>query len=145
MTETHGREYINVAILDNIIEAQLIGSILDEQNMPHRIRSFHDTAYDGLFQFQMGWGEICAPPSCKQEIPEPPYDYREDFIGYWSVAELCMGDSAYYEVMIIKSGREDVAIMNFPNYSNTDSVKLTDNTFTVVSTYKSQSIKVIRQ
>jgi hypothetical protein len=78
MTETHGREYINVAILENIIEAQLIGSILDEQNIPHRIRSFHDTAYDGLFQFQMGWGEICAPPSCKQEIIEILKDVRSE-------------------------------------------------------------------
>ncbi len=76
MTETHGREYINVAILENIIEAQLIGSILDEQNIPHRIRSFHDTAYDGLFQFQMGWGEICAPLSYKQEIIDILNDVR---------------------------------------------------------------------
>jgi hypothetical protein len=78
MTETHGREYINVAILDNIIEAQLIGSILDEQNISHRIRSFHDTAYDGLFQFQMGWGELFAPPSCKREIIEIFKDIRSE-------------------------------------------------------------------
>jgi len=66
----NNQTYINIAVLENIIEAQLIESILIEQKIPHRIRSYHDTAYDGLFQFQMGWGEICAPPSFKQEILE---------------------------------------------------------------------------
>jgi hypothetical protein len=50
------------------VEAQLMESILKEKGLPHRIRSFHDTAYDGLFQFQKGWGEIFAPPALKGEI-----------------------------------------------------------------------------
>ncbi len=76
MSEIDKHEFINVAILENIIEAQLIDSILNEQNIPHMIRSFHDTAYDGLFQFQMGWGEICAPLSYKQEIIDILNDVR---------------------------------------------------------------------
>jgi hypothetical protein len=43
---------------------------LSEKNIPHRIRSFHDTAYDGLFQFQKGWGELYAPLKLKGEILE---------------------------------------------------------------------------
>jgi hypothetical protein len=76
MREIDKHEFINVAILENIIEAQLIDSILNEQNIPHMIRSFYDTAYDGLFQFQMGWGEICAPLSYKQEIIDILNDVR---------------------------------------------------------------------
>lgn len=76
MIEIDKNEFINVAILENIIEAQLIDSILNEQNIPHMIRSFYDTAYDGLFQFQMGWGEICAPLSYKQEIIDILNDVR---------------------------------------------------------------------
>jgi hypothetical protein len=60
--------YIRVTGLENIVEAQLMESILQEKGIPHRMRSFHDTAYDGLFQFQKGWGEIFAPPERKQEI-----------------------------------------------------------------------------
>ena len=63
-------DYIKIAALENTIEAQLIGSILSEKNIPHRIRSFHDTAYDGLFQFQKGWGELYAPLKFKGEILE---------------------------------------------------------------------------
>lgn len=70
MNEIHGQEFIKIAVLENIIEAQLIDSILNEQNIPHRIRSFYDTAYDGLFQFQKGWGEIFAPLALKEEILE---------------------------------------------------------------------------
>ena len=50
------KAYIKIAGLENIVEAQLMVSILEEKEIPHRIRSFHDTAYDGLFQFQKGWG-----------------------------------------------------------------------------------------
>jgi len=76
MNETNEQEFIDIAILDNIIEAQLVESILNEQNIPHFIRSFHDTAYDGLFQVQMGWGKLCAPLSYKQEIIEIINDVR---------------------------------------------------------------------
>lgn len=62
--------YIKITGLENIVEAQLMESILQEKGIPHRIRSFHDTAYDGLFQFQKGWGEIYAPPELKEEILE---------------------------------------------------------------------------
>lgn len=60
--------FTKIAVLENTIEAQLIDSILTEQNIPHRIRSFHDTAYDGLFQFHKGWGELYAPLSRRNEI-----------------------------------------------------------------------------
>jgi hypothetical protein len=63
-------DYIKITVLENTIEAQLIESILSEKNIPHRIRSFHDTAYDGLFQFQKGWGELYAPLKLKDEILE---------------------------------------------------------------------------
>ena len=76
MDEKHDQEFINIATLDNIIEAQLVGSILKEHDIPHRIRSFHDTAYDGLFQFQMGWGALWAPVSFKGEILEILHDVR---------------------------------------------------------------------
>ena len=76
MNEIDEQKFINIATLDNIIEAQLIDSILSEQNISHQIRSFHDTAYDGLFQFQMGWGALWAPLSNKQEIIEILDDVR---------------------------------------------------------------------
>jgi len=64
------KPFEKIAIIGNMIEAQVIESMLKEREIPYRIRSFHDTAYDGLFQFQKGWGEIYAPAEQKEEILE---------------------------------------------------------------------------
>jgi len=61
---------VKIAVIANLIEAQVVESMLRQHGIPYRIRSFHDTAYDGLFQFQKGWGEIYAPLERKQEILE---------------------------------------------------------------------------
>jgi hypothetical protein len=53
--------FIKIAVLENAIEAQLLGSILTQYEIPYRLRSYHDTAYDGLSQLQKGWGEIYGP------------------------------------------------------------------------------------
>ena len=62
------KNFVKITVLENEIEAQLVRSILTERELPHMIRSFHDTAYDGLYQFQFGWGELYAPGDFKQEI-----------------------------------------------------------------------------
>lgn len=61
-------EYKKIVVLDNEIEAQLMDSILTERNIPHRMKSYHDSAYDGIFQAQKGWGHIEAPLRYKEEI-----------------------------------------------------------------------------
>jgi hypothetical protein len=68
MQQIRQSKFIKIATLENAIEAQMIGSMLDQWNIPHRLRSYHDTAYDGLFQFQKGWGVLYAPQSHQQEI-----------------------------------------------------------------------------
>lgn len=60
--------FIKIAILENAFEAQVVESVLKEEEIPHSVRSYHDTAYDGLFQFQKGWGEIQAPETYQTEI-----------------------------------------------------------------------------
>lgn len=62
--------FVKIATLSDLPQAQVLESILVERAIPHRIRSYHDTAYDGLFQFQKGWGDIYAPLDRKQEIQE---------------------------------------------------------------------------
>ena len=74
-------DYKKVVILDNEIEARLLESILNERGIPHRMRSYHDTAYDGLFQTQKGWGIINAPESYREEIREILSDVRKEAKG----------------------------------------------------------------
>ena len=72
------QQFIKIAVLENAIEAQLIGSILGQRDIPHRLRSYYDTAYDGLFQVQKGWGKLYAPQSYKQEILQVIEDVRSN-------------------------------------------------------------------
>lgn len=57
-------------MLENEIEAQVFGSLLDEEEIPHNIVSYHDSAYDGLFQMQRGWGHVEAPEEYAARIEE---------------------------------------------------------------------------
>jgi len=45
-------------LLHNEAEASLLHGILEEDGVPHFIRSYHDRAYDGLWQMQEGWGYV---------------------------------------------------------------------------------------
>jgi predicted DNA-binding transcriptional regulator len=71
-------EYKKAATLENEIESQLLDSILNERNIPHRITSYYDTAYDGLYQTQKGWGYISTPKAYLKEIQEIISSIRED-------------------------------------------------------------------
>ena len=61
---------MNVKVLDfnNEFEAKLLDEILNEKNIPHLIRSYHDSVYDGLWQMQSSWGHLEAPQEYKAEI-----------------------------------------------------------------------------
>ena len=61
-------EYTKIDLLESQIEAQLLESILKERGIPHGITSYHDTAYNGLFQALKGWGHVSSPPSWHEEI-----------------------------------------------------------------------------
>jgi hypothetical protein len=47
-----------VCILENRFEADVIGDALGKEDITFIIKEFRDTAYDGLFIPQLGWGEI---------------------------------------------------------------------------------------
>lgn len=61
-------EHEKIAVIDNEFEAGLLEEILRDQSIPFLLKSFHDTAYDGLFQSQKGWGAIYAPAAFREVI-----------------------------------------------------------------------------
>ncbi len=62
------KETVRILVVRNAVEANLLDEILTEKDIPHLIRSFHDSAYDGLWQTQSAWGRLDAPPEFKEEI-----------------------------------------------------------------------------
>ncbi len=55
-------KFERIAVLDDAFQAQLLSAELEKIGIPHVIRSYHDTAYDGLFQVGSGYGCVEAAP-----------------------------------------------------------------------------------
>lgn len=71
-------DYKKTAILYNEFESQVLESILKERNIPHLLTSYYDTAFDGLYQTQRGWGHVSAPETFSDEILEILSDLRKE-------------------------------------------------------------------
>ncbi len=65
-----------IVSISSEIEALRIKEILDSNEIPHLVRSFHDSAYDGLFQNQYGWGVLEANESDEDRIRKLIEDLR---------------------------------------------------------------------
>jgi len=72
------RKYEKLITFDNAVQANLLRSLLDEKDIPHVIISYHDSAYDGIWQEQKGWGFLEAPDQYHQQI----LDIYEDIKKY---------------------------------------------------------------
>ena len=60
--------YKKILTIENEIEATLLKKLLDEAEIPYVLKSYYDSALDGLYQTQKGWGYIEAPEKYEQEI-----------------------------------------------------------------------------
>jgi hypothetical protein len=61
---------VKILNCSNEVEAMLLDEILKERNIPHIMRSYHDLAYDGLWQTPSSWGQVDAPEEYREEILE---------------------------------------------------------------------------
>ncbi len=60
--------YEKITNIDNEIQANYLNEVLKDKNIPHRLKSYHDSALNGLYQATKGWGIIEAPKEYKTEI-----------------------------------------------------------------------------
>lgn len=59
---------VRILVFNNEIEAKLLSEILTDKNIPHIVRSFHDSVLDGVFQVNAGWGILESPEEFRDEI-----------------------------------------------------------------------------
>jgi hypothetical protein len=59
-----------IAAIHNEVESLCLKDELEARGIPHLIRSNYDSAYDGLFQYHSGWGQVEASEQHKDEILE---------------------------------------------------------------------------
>jgi len=67
-----------VTIVENKFEADLITQALQQEGIPCMLRSYHDTAYDGIFIPQKGWGAIMVPENAEERARNIIDELREE-------------------------------------------------------------------
>ena len=63
-------QLIPIYTLGNRFEADLLMDALHREDITAILRSFEETAYDGLFVPQRGWGQILVPQEYVSEAQE---------------------------------------------------------------------------
>jgi hypothetical protein len=53
--------------LDNQFQADLLTDALEKAEIPFLVREYKDTAYDGLFVTQKGWGTVMVEETRREE------------------------------------------------------------------------------
>jgi hypothetical protein len=61
-------DYQKIATLQNEIQAHALEAELKDRKIPHLIRSYHDSVYNGIYQQTKGWGIVEAPPQYQQQV-----------------------------------------------------------------------------
>jgi hypothetical protein len=71
--------WTKAGIVDTRFEGDRVAQALKEAEIPHMIKSFHDTAYDGLYVFQKGWGAVMVPQEFREQTETVIADIKKTF------------------------------------------------------------------
>ena len=59
--------WVRIGVVENRFEGDRISQALTEAGIPFLLKSFMDTAYDGLYVLQKGWGAVMTPEDFEEE------------------------------------------------------------------------------
>ena len=71
--------WIKAGIVENRFEGDRISQSLHEAEIPFMIKSFVDTAYDGLYIPQKGWGMVLVPEGYLEEAEKTIDEVKKSF------------------------------------------------------------------
>jgi hypothetical protein len=69
-----------VGTVENRFEGDRISQALQEAGIPFFIKSFLDTAYDGLYIPQKGWGVVMVPEKNREEAKRLISEVKNIFV-----------------------------------------------------------------
>jgi hypothetical protein len=73
-------QWVKVGTVENRFEGDRISQALQEAGIPFLIKSFLDTAYDGLYIPQKGWGVVMVPEKNREEAKRLISEVKKIFI-----------------------------------------------------------------
>ncbi len=101
MRKNESDEFVSVHTLANQFEADVLKNALEGEEIPVIIRCFHDTAYDGIYIPQKGWGRLLVPYNHKEKAEELIREILKDIEKGGSRYENPQNiDSAYWENLL---------------------------------------------
>ena len=71
--------WVKAGIVENRFEGDRVSQALDEAGIPFLIKSFLDTAYDGLYIPQKGWGAVMVPENFEEGAGQIIVDVKRSF------------------------------------------------------------------
>ncbi|NIS61600.1 MAG: hypothetical protein GTO13_13130 [Proteobacteria bacterium] len=76
---------VKILVVENKFEADLVSQALQEEGIPVMLKTFSDTAYDGLYIPQKGWAAIMIPEEFKALGERVVAEFKEAFRKRWGV------------------------------------------------------------
>ena len=71
--------WVKAGTVDNRFEGDRVSQALNEAEIPFLMKSFLDTAYDGLYVPQKGWGAVMVPREFEDEAKRVISDVKKTF------------------------------------------------------------------
>lgn len=69
---------IRIIEINNRIEADLLSKIFENDNIPYYIKTIEETAHDGIYELQKGFGFIEAPEEYAKKIKVIVNEFRDN-------------------------------------------------------------------
>jgi len=73
-------QWVKAGTVENRFEGDRISQALQEAGIPFLIKCFLDTAYDGLYIPQKGWGVVMIPEKNREEAEKLISEVKKTFI-----------------------------------------------------------------
>jgi hypothetical protein len=71
--------WVKAGVVENRFEGDRVAQTLKEAEIPFMMKSFHDTAYDGLYIPQKGWGVVMVPENMREEAERLLIEVKKTF------------------------------------------------------------------
>jgi len=71
--------WVKAGIVETRFEGDRVAQALKEAEIPFLIQSFQDTAYDGLYVPQKGWGMVLVPEALVKDAERIISEIKESF------------------------------------------------------------------
>lgn len=72
--------WVKAGVIENRFEGDRISQALSEAGIPFVAKSFLDTAYDGLYVPQKGWGAVMVPEEFGKQAEKIIDEIRKSFV-----------------------------------------------------------------